>query len=50
MASPYTSVAVSGYNANPPADDGSATAANTIYWATIKTKLADLISDSQAAT
>lgn len=41
MASPYTSVAVTGYNPNPPADDGSAVAANRVLWSTIKTKLPD---------
>lgn len=41
MAAPYTSVSVSGYNSNPPADDGSAVAANQILWATIKAKLGD---------
>lgn len=41
MAAPYTTQPQVGYNANPPADDGSATAANTIFWATIKTKLGD---------
>ncbi len=41
MANPYTPVVVSGYNANPPADDGSAVASNQVLWATIKTKLPD---------
>ena len=43
MASPYTSVSVSGYNSNPPADDGSQVASNQILWSTIKTKLPDPI-------
>lgn len=41
MALPYTSVSVSGYNSNPPADDGSQVEANRVKWATIKTKLPD---------
>jgi len=45
----YTSKTVSGYNATPPADDGSAVAANRISWATIKTKLADPIKTLIAA-
>ncbi len=38
---PYTAPTQSGYNATPPADDGSVTEANKIKWDTIKTKLAD---------
>jgi microcystin-dependent protein len=41
MGSPYTSVAISGYNANPPADDGSQTSSNQLTWAKHKTKLGD---------
>lgn len=41
MASPYTSPALSGYNATPPSDDGSTVAANQVTWAKHKTKLAD---------
>lgn len=41
MGSPYTSVTVTGYNLNPPADDGTQTEANRVKWATIKTKLGD---------
>ena len=37
----YASVAISGYNASPPPDDGSQTSANEITWAKHKTKLAD---------
>ena len=40
---PYTSVSVTGYNANPPADDGSEVEANQITWAKHKTKLGDPI-------
>src|SRR5438105_1433934 len=43
MGTQYDPVSVTGYNANPPADDGSATEANRVKWATIKTKLADTI-------
>jgi len=38
---PYTTVSVSGYNANPPDDDGSAVASNEIEWDKHKTKLGD---------
>ena len=41
MGSKYSSVSVSGYNASPPADDGSAVEANKVKWSTIKTKLPD---------
>ena len=37
----YTSPSLSGYNSNPPSDDGANTAANEIKWATHKTKLTD---------
>lgn len=40
---PYTSVAISGYNATPPADDGSAVASNQLQWSKHKSKLADPI-------
>ena len=40
---PYTSQAISGYNASPPPDDGSQVAANKVEWAKHKTKLADPI-------
>lgn len=41
MGNPYSSVSVSGYNSNPPADDGSQVEANRVKWSTIKTKLPD---------
>lgn len=41
MGSKYTTLATSGYNSSPPADDGSQTASNLITWAGIKSKLAD---------
>lgn len=37
----YTSVSVSNYNASPPANDGSATAANLVNWDHPKEKLGD---------
>lgn len=43
MGTKYSSQATSGYNSSPPADDGSTTEANKIKWATIKTKLADVL-------
>lgn len=41
MGAPYTSVSISGYNANPPPDDGTQTEANRVKYSTIKTKLDD---------
>lgn len=41
MGVPYTPVSISGYNSNPPVDDGTASEANRVKWATIKTKLND---------
>jgi hypothetical protein len=41
IGSKYTTIAVAGFNANPPADDGSQTEANKVTWAKIKTKLGD---------
>jgi len=41
MGSKYASVAVTGFNAAPPADDGTQVSTNQIKWATIKDKLAD---------
>lgn len=41
MGTKYSSTSPSGYNSSPPSDDGSATEANRVYWATGKTKLAD---------
>jgi hypothetical protein len=39
----YSSQSAVGYNSSPPSDDGSTAATNRIFWATIKTKLADSI-------
>lgn len=41
MAAPFTGVTIASYNANPPADDGSAVASNRVTWAGQKTKLTD---------
>lgn len=41
MGSKYSSQSVSGYNATPPADDGTVSEANKVKWSTIKTKLSD---------
>jgi len=49
MGTPYSSVAVSGFNSSPPSDDGTQTDANKVYWATIKTKLADPLNTAAAA-
>lgn len=37
----YTSQSISGYNSNPPSDDGQQVSDNEITWAKHKTKLAD---------
>jgi hypothetical protein len=49
MGTPYSSVSVSGFNSSPPSDDGTQTDANKVYWATIKTKLADPLNTAAAA-
>ena len=41
MANPYTSVSISGYNANPPSDDGTQASQNEVEWAKHKDKLGD---------
>lgn len=38
---PYSPVTITGYNSNPPPDDGTQVAANEIVWANIKAKLSD---------
>jgi len=38
---PYTSVTISGYNLNPPADDGSEIASNQLKWSKHKDKIGD---------
>lgn len=41
MGTKYSTVTVTGYNASPPADDGSQVASNQVTWAKSKTKLGD---------
>lgn len=41
MGSKYSNVSISGYNASPPADDGSQVASNQVTWAKHKTKIGD---------
>ena len=43
QSNPYVSQSASGYNASPPPDDGSQSAANQVAWSKHKTKLADPI-------
>lgn len=43
MGTKYSSVASSGYNASPPADDGSTSESNKVRWSYIKSKLGDPI-------
>ncbi len=38
---PYTSVSISGYNTNPPPDDGTTGAANQLKWSKHKDKIGD---------
>ncbi len=38
---PYTSQAISGYNSNPPADDGSKTDTNRVQWSKHIAKIGD---------
>lgn len=40
MSNPYSQPSLSGYNANPPSDDGSATTTNNVKWQTHLDKLA----------
>jgi hypothetical protein len=46
MGTKYSGVSVTGFNSSPPADDGSTVATNRIFWATIKTKLADPVKNA----
>lgn len=39
MGTKYSSVSISGYNANPPADDGSQVASNQLQWSKHTTKI-----------
>jgi hypothetical protein len=49
MGSPYTSVTVNSYNANPPTDDGAATSNNQIEWKKFKEKIGDPLKTAIAA-
>lgn len=49
MAAPYSTVAISGYNSNPPADDGSTGASNRVDWSKVKTKIGDPVKTQAAA-
>lgn len=40
MGAKYTTQTVSGFDASPPSDDGTVSAANQVKWSTIKSKLA----------
>jgi hypothetical protein len=50
MGAPFATTAISGYNANPPIDDGTQTEANRVKWSTIKTKLPDTIKTAYEAS
>lgn len=41
MGTKYSTVAISGYNSNPPADDGTQVASNQLQWSKHKTKIGD---------
>ena len=41
MGTRYSTNSASGYNATPPADDGTVSEANKVKYSTVKTKLAD---------
>ena len=45
----YNSPTLSGYNSNPPPDDGTESAENEVTWAVIKTKLTDPLKDYSEA-
>jgi len=40
-ANPYSSVAISGYNATPPADDGTKVDSNRVQWSKHISKIGD---------
>ena len=41
MGTKYSTISVSGYNASPPADDGSQVSSNQVKWSYIKGKIGD---------
>lgn len=45
MGTKYSSNSASGYNATPPADDGTVSEANKVKWSTVKTKIGDPVKD-----
>lgn len=47
---PYSEVSITGYNANPPADDGTAVATNEVQWSKHKEKLGDPIKTALETT
>lgn len=49
MGTKYSSTLPTGYNSNPPADDGSQVASNKVKYSTIKSKLADPLNDFASA-
>lgn len=46
MGELYSGVSISGYNSNPPDDDGSQTENNRVKWATTKDKIGDPLKDA----
>ena len=50
MGAPFSVTSISGYNSNPPSDDGTQTEANRVKWSTIKTKLPDPIKTAYEAS
>ena len=49
MGALYGGTAVTGYNANPPPDDGTTVPTNLITWAGIKQKIGDPLNTFAAA-
>ena len=45
----YVSPTLTGYNANPPSDDGSTTEANRVKWDTVKVKIGDPLNTFSSA-
>ena len=45
MGTKYTNTTISGYNASPPSDDGTAVGSNEVKWSFIKTKIGDALKD-----
>jgi len=49
MGTKYSTQAVSGYNATPPADDGTVNDSNKVKWSTVKNKIGDPLDTWAAA-